>query len=369
MKTKLAAVLAMTILAHTSARATHAMNRLPLVALLAALLSLPAHAVPFWGARSSEQAGTDPATLQPGQFVWQGEAVPAGPVVVVVSLAEQRAYVYRNGVRIGATTVSTGKPGHATPTGVFTVLQKDKDHRSKKYNNAAMPYTERLTWDGVALHAGGLPGYPSSHGCVHLPSEFARQLFAISPMGMTVVVAAEHSAPVDVVHPAAIAPVDAASGAATGDPLLADGERYRWQPWKAPRGPLSIVVSAADRRVLVYRNGVEIGRARLGLEAAQRPLGTHAYLMQAGQGTGMSPVAPGRPAHRWVAVSLPGHAGGPVAVDPADGAKFRLPAPFANALYAALEPGTTLLVTDAPVLPAKTTNVALSILNADPPAD
>jgi hypothetical protein len=346
------------------------MNRLTLIALLAALLSLPAHAVPFWGAQTSEPAGTDPATLTPGQFIWQGEAAPAGPIVVVVSLAEQRAYVYRNGVRIGVTTVSSGKPGHGTPTGVFTVLQKDKDHRSKKYNNAAMPYTERLTWDGVALHAGGLPGYPSSHGCVHLPSEFARQLFAISPMGMTVVVADEHRAPVDVVHPAAIAPVDAASGATTGNRLLAAGERYRWRPEKAPRGPLSIVVSAADRRALVYRNGVEIGRARLTLADAKQPLGTHAYIMQAGSGAGASPVAPEQPGHRWIAVSIPGHAGGSsAAVDPAKGGFFRLPAPFGAALYAALEPGTALLVTDAPVLPAKTTNVALSILTADPPAD
>jgi len=105
--------------------------------------------------------------------------------------------------------VSSGKAGHGTPTGVFVILQKDKDHHSSKYNNAAMPYTQRLTWDGVALHAGGLPGYPSSHGCVHLPSKFAEELFAASPMGMTVVVVDEHSAPGEVAHPPAFSPVDA----------------------------------------------------------------------------------------------------------------------------------------------------------------
>jgi lipoprotein-anchoring transpeptidase ErfK/SrfK len=83
--------------------------------------------------------------LNPGEFIWKGDAVPAGPIVVVVSLVEQKAYVYRNGIRIGVSTASTGKPGHSTPTGVFMVLQKDKDHNSKTYNNAAMPYTERLT--------------------------------------------------------------------------------------------------------------------------------------------------------------------------------------------------------------------------------
>src|SRR6185295_14751638 len=114
---------------------------------------------------------------KPGQFVWDPSAAPLGPVVMVVSLLEQRGYVYRNGIDVGVTTVSTGRPGHQTPTGVFVILQKDIDHHSSIYNDAAMPYTERLTWGGVALHAGALPGYPSSHGCVHLPLEFAKLLF------------------------------------------------------------------------------------------------------------------------------------------------------------------------------------------------
>ena len=187
--------------------------------------------------------------------------------------------MYRNGVGIGFTTVSTGKPGHLTPTGIFTVLQKDTDHHSKKYNNAAMPFAERLTWDGVALHAGGLPGYPSSHGCIHLPSEFAKLLFQISPMGMTVVVAEEHEAPEDVVHPAAIAPVDAKTGQEDELPRLAANEDQRWQPEKSPDGPVSILVSGADRRVLVYRNGVEIGRAKIA-RRSQKPLGTHAFIVR-----------------------------------------------------------------------------------------
>ena len=90
-----------------------------------------------------------------------GEAVTSGPVIMVVSITEQRAYVYRNGILIGATSVSTGRPGHLTPTGVFTVLQKQKEHRSTIYDGAPMPYMERLTWGGIALHAGGLPGYPN----------------------------------------------------------------------------------------------------------------------------------------------------------------------------------------------------------------
>jgi lipoprotein-anchoring transpeptidase ErfK/SrfK len=159
-----------------------------LLLVLLAIVPSWAGAVPFWGAQESRPVETAPVDLKPGEFVWNAAVAPEGPIVVLVSLGEQRAYVYRNGVQIGVTTVSTGKGGFDTPTGVFVVLQKDKDHRSSTYNNAPMPYTQRLTWSGVALHAGGLPGYPSSHGCVHLPSKFSEELFAVSPTGMTVVV-------------------------------------------------------------------------------------------------------------------------------------------------------------------------------------
>ena len=132
--------------------------------------------------------------LAEGEFVWVPEASPTGPVVVLVSLNKQQAFVYRNGIIIGYTLVSTGKKGHETPTGVFTILQKDKDHVSSIYK-AKMPYTERLTWSGICLHAGGLPGYPSSHGCIHLPLEFSHLLFDIDELGAAVVIGDEHSGP------------------------------------------------------------------------------------------------------------------------------------------------------------------------------
>jgi len=333
-------------------------------AVAIASLALAAHAVPFWGAKSSLPADTDPAKLAPGEFIWEADAVPTGPVVVIVSLADQRAYVYRNGVRIGVASASTGKPGHRTPTGVFTILQKDADHHSKTYNNAPMPYTERLTWDGVALHAGGLPGYPSSHGCVHLPSEFARLLFGITRTGMTVVVSDEHSAPREVAHPSALAPVDPTTGKDDAAPRLAAAEDERWQPEKSPDGSISIVVSAADRRAIVLRNGIEIGRAKVAIDRPEEPFGTHALVMLEGAGEGASKLDPSAPAHRWTAVGLPGHAGR--SAQPAlDVARIRLPPAFAHALYIALSPGATLLVTDAPVL-AHTTGVALGVVNADP---
>lgn len=121
--------------------------------------------------------------LKPGEYTWHPDRQPTGPVAVVVSLPEQLVHVYRNGIRIAVSTCSSGKPGHETPTGVFVVLQKDKHHRSSTYNNAPMPNMNRLTWSGVALHAGNLPGYPASHGCVRLPLDFSEKLFQITHLG------------------------------------------------------------------------------------------------------------------------------------------------------------------------------------------
>ena len=118
--------------------------------------------------------------LKPGEFTWHPERQPRGPVAVIASLDEQLVHVYRNGVRIAVSTCSTGKPGHETPTGVFVVLQKDRDHKSSTYNNAPMPNMNRLTWGGIALHAGNLPGYPANrrvatpHQAANLPSRTTR---------------------------------------------------------------------------------------------------------------------------------------------------------------------------------------------------
>ncbi len=339
------------------------------VALAALWMGTAQAAVPFWGAKASMPADTAPGTLKWGQFVWDPAAAPSGPMVVVVSLTEQMAYVYRNGLRVGYTTVSTGKPGHETPTGVFTTLQKDKDHHSSIYHGAAMPYTERLTWGGVALHAGGLPGYPSSHGCVHLPSEFARLLFDASPLGMTVVIANAASAPADVVHPAALSPVDTKTGAESEMPRLSATEAFRWEPGKSPQGPVSVLVSGADQRVLVFRNGIEIGRAKIRIAQPERPLGTHVFVVREGQGQGPNTAVPGAPKPRWIAVGVPGYSSDSKRpLDPAEAARVSTPPEFAKAVYPLLVPGTTMMVTDAAVLESTTgTNLAV-VTNQPPPA-
>ena len=152
---------------------------------------------PAAAAAEPAPAAVEQAVLRPGEFVWQPERSPAGEVEIVVSIPLQRAYVYRGGTLIGVTTVSTGKPGHRTPTGKFDILQKHARHFSNKYNNAPMPYMQRLTWDGVALHAGQIPGHPASHGCVRLPLAFARQLFDVTRIGAAVHVVDQSPAPAE----------------------------------------------------------------------------------------------------------------------------------------------------------------------------
>src|SRR5262252_3580479 len=271
------------------------------IATLALQAPAPAASVPFWGATASVPIDTPIEELKKGQFLWMGDAVPSGPVVMVVSLNEQRAYVYRNGVLIGATSVSTGRRGHETPTGVFTVLQKQKEHRSTIYDGAPMPYMERLTWGGVALHAGGLPGYPGSHGCVHLPSELAKLLFEVSPMGMTVVIASAATQPERVDHPGYRAPVSFEGGAPIARDPLAPGEVERWQPELSPSGPVSIVLSQGSGRVIVYRNGIEIGRARVAV-SGDEPIPSHALVLTEGPSSTSDPYVPDEKKYHWVRI-------------------------------------------------------------------
>jgi hypothetical protein len=157
-------------------------------ALFGAAAAVMLSVCPICSAQAETRSGSDAeySTLDPGEFIWRPEASPTGPVEVVVSLPLQVAYVYRGGALIGVSTVSTGAPGHETPTGSFRILQKNRDHRSNLYNDAPMPFMQRLTWDGIALHAGEIPGRPASHGCVRLPLAFARNLFAATRLGASV---------------------------------------------------------------------------------------------------------------------------------------------------------------------------------------
>ena len=128
--------------------------------------------------------------LKPGQYAWRDVPESAGPQRVVVSLSDQLAYLYRGDTLVAVSTISSGKPGRDTPTGIFSVLDKRPMYRSKKYDNAPMPWMQRIDQYGIALHAGYNPGTPASHGCVRLPPAFAKKLYSVTGVGTPVYIGA-----------------------------------------------------------------------------------------------------------------------------------------------------------------------------------
>jgi len=211
-----------------------------------------------WAAGSDHgrQLPASSSSLESGDYTWHPESSSDGPVVIIASLSDQVLYVFRNGVRIGRSTISSGKPGHGTPTGVYTILQKNVKHTSTIFKGAPMPYMERLTWSGVAMHAGNLPGYPASHGCVRLPLDFARKLYAVTTNGTTVIVTDHRSRSDSSKFPSILFNASTEATPPKGITFI--------DPSKATNGPISIIVSSADAEIYVYRNGVEIGRSPLG---------------------------------------------------------------------------------------------------------
>lgn len=261
-------------------------------------------------------------------FTWNPELSKTGPLIITVSLKDQTAAVFRNGIRIGTAEVSTGRKGHETPTGVFHILNKDADHHSKTYNNASMPFSERLTWDGVALHAGSLPGHPSSHGCIHLPYEFSKKLFGITHKGTTVVIS---NGAAEAPHATPIA-VNFQSGETTP---------FVWNPNASPSGPISLLFSSQDKKIFVIRNGIRIGECPVKTGFfSKHPGGTTAYAFD---GWVVKSGEPRAKAH-WHRV------GGASNEGESDIDKFfKVDPRFQHLLEALLTPGTTFVVTNEAV--------------------
>jgi hypothetical protein len=128
-------------------------------------------------------------------------AKPSGPLILAISIGNQRVTVYDNGAPVAVSPISTGMPGHPTPMGVFSVIQKQRWHHSNLYSNAPMPYMQRITWSGVALHAGVVPGHPASHGCIRLPDRFAVRLWGMTKVGARVIITRGNASPYEISHP------------------------------------------------------------------------------------------------------------------------------------------------------------------------
>ena len=287
--------------------------------------------------------GKPTGTLKPGDYWWNPQLSPSGPVVVLVSIPQQTMHVYRNGILIGRSTVSTGSKGHATPGGVFSILEKKQQHYSKKYDNAPMPYMQRLTWSGIAMHSGNLPGYPASHGCVRLPYDFSQLLFKATAKGGTVVVGdGKTPTPHFASNPGLLlAPKDFSP-----EMLHRLGkDEYDWRPERSPHGPITIVISSADDALYVYRNGNPIGRGTVQV-SGRGSLGNHVFTLLEGSTGKPSQLAPGREARRWMRVTSEGR---PVEAEQL-ASRIHFNPEFARKLADEIKPGTTVIVTDQPVV-------------------
>ena len=143
----------------------------------------PGHYAPFKHKHHHRQTNSESAKND------RPEDPPKGPLQIIISIADQRVSLFDNGALIARSSVSTGTQGHPTPLGVFSVISKQRWHRSNIYSAAPMPYMQRITWSGIALHAGVVPGHPASHGCIRLNNDFAVRLWHLTKRGTRVIIA------------------------------------------------------------------------------------------------------------------------------------------------------------------------------------
>ncbi len=309
-----------------------------------------------WQRRAFAMDLAEIQALKPGEFIWRPGVSPRGPIVVLVSLPHQIVYVFRNGLAIAASTCSSGARGHKTPTGVFTILQKRKEHYSSTYNNAPMPNMQRLTWKGIALHAGHLPGYPASHGCIRLPVRFSELLFSVTQHGTPVVIA-DHESP----HHRALQP-----GFVLPQHVANDAEATKKKPEVSEQraredAASSIVVSSSDRKAFLMIDGEITFDTPVNIVDATRPLGTHLFSLLGS--------SPDRHFLQWTAFDIDGSPDAGVPVDVwSSSVLARIEYPDGAAISRmenSLHPGSTLVVTDHPADPTTRSGPNFTVISED----
>jgi lipoprotein-anchoring transpeptidase ErfK/SrfK len=278
------------------------------------------------------------------------EKLPPGPLQIIISIKKQQLALYSGGQLVAHSQVSTGVPGHPTPQGVFSIIQKQIYHESNLYSSAPMPYMQRITWSGVAMHQGVVPNHPASHGCIRLPPAFAKRLWSITRVGVRVIIAQEDVALAGIDNPRLFAAAPAAKTseapiakirfatvesvsdaplkgsidasapsegariesaidhmvqAGTAEAYVTDENKIALAQEKpelavSPKdpvlrpGPISVFISRKAGRIYVRKGGDEVFDAPVTIAAADKPLGTHVFT-----------ALDGKDALRWNVVSLP----------------------------------------------------------------
>lgn len=207
------------------------------------------------------------------------QAPSAGePIMAIVSLRNQRITVYDAHGRILRALVSSGQKGRETPAGIFSVIQKEADHYSNLYDDAYMPNMQRITWSGIALHGGSLPGYPASHGCIRMPFGFAERLFDETSLGFRVIVAPRDVAPVEIAHPVlsrlkpdADAQTQAAARASEADQAASKADQARFAVGAAFRAAAQATMPVRAAENLRLRAQAQLAATETALGAATSP--------------------------------------------------------------------------------------------------
>ena len=254
----------------------------------------------------------------------QPEDPPKGPLQIIISIADQRVSLFDNGALIARSSVSTGTQGHPTPLGVFSVISKQRWHRSNIYSAAPMPYMQRITWSGIALHAGVVPGHPASHGCIRLKNDFAIRLWHLTKRGTRVIIAHDDVQPVEITNPhlfkpkavsgspefqaATVAGTSITTAAATHGSLVSKAETPEATSLQVPSSapaegaprkmvPISVFVSRKLSKLFVRQGFSPLFDVAVKIENPEEPLGTHVFTAMEFQSEGA--------AIRWTVVSIP----------------------------------------------------------------
>jgi hypothetical protein len=254
----------------------------------------------------------------------RSEDLPKGPLQIIISIADQRISLFDNGTLIARSSVSTGTRGHPTPLGVFSVISKQRWHRSNIYSAAPMPYMQRITWSGIALHAGVVPGHPASHGCIRLKDDFAIRLWHLTKRGTRVIIAHDDVRPVEIANPhlfkaktmsgspelqtATIAGESVGTAAPIHESPVSNAETPEATGPLAPDSapavvaakkivPISVFVSRKLSKLFVRQGFTPLFDVTVKIENPDEPLGTHVFTAMEFQNEGGT--------IRWTVVSIP----------------------------------------------------------------
>ena len=247
---------------------------------------------------------------------------PKGPLQIIISIADQRISLYDNGTLIARSSVSTGVEGHPTPLGVFGIIGKEKWHRSNIYSGAPMPYMQRITWSGIALHAGDLPGYPASHGCIRLKNDFAIRLWHLTKRGTRVIVTHDDVRPVEISSPhlfqpkpkVALGSAESSAANLAGSEIIAAAATYGMsnpetqEPAQIPAAtsagakpqkvlPISVFVSRKLSKLFVRQGFTPLFDEPVKIQNPAELIGTHVFSAMEFQNEGAK--------IRWTVVSIP----------------------------------------------------------------